>query len=140
MSDYFTIYKKYAEGCRIHVCPMAFFFLTFQILVLKYSCINNYIIYDKGVFYPMKRGSFFKNHPFHREGKWKGYESGDWEADVRRGEIREVSKENPYSYRGIPLQEYGCKFVKIGYFSKSGLKRWVLSKDCCNSHSLILAS
>ena len=88
----------------------------------------------------MKRGSFFKNHPFHREDKWKGLEGRIWGIGEREEEIREVSKENPHSRRDVALLEYGCKFVKIGYFSKSGLKRWVLSKDCCNSHSLILAS
>lgn len=88
----------------------------------------------------MKRGSFFKIHPFHREDKWKRLEGKIWSIGEREEKIRSVSKENPYSGRDITLLEYGCKFVKIGYFSKSGLKRCVLSKDCCNSHSLILAS
>ena len=88
----------------------------------------------------MKRGSFFKNYPFHREDKRKEYEGRDWGMDERWEDIREVSKENPYSNRDVPLLEYGCKIVKIDYFNKSGLKRCVLSKDCCNSHSLILAS
>ena len=88
----------------------------------------------------MKRGSFFKIHPFHREEKWKRLEEEIWGIGEREEEIRGVSKENPYSRGDVTLLEYGCKFVKIGYFNKSGLKRWVLSKDCCNSHSLILAS
>ena len=32
------------------------------------------------------------------------------------------------------------QIVFICYFSKSGLRRWVLSRDCWSSHSLILAS
>ena len=70
----------------------------------------------------------------------KDAEGKIWSIGERKEEIRSVSKENPYSRRNVTLLEYGCKFVKIGYFNKSGLKRWVLSKDCCNSHSLILAS
>ena len=81
MSEIITIYKKFVEGRRMSVCPMAFFFLTFQFFVLKYSCINNYMVRNKWVFYPMKRGSFFKNHPFHREGIKKEWKGRDGEID-----------------------------------------------------------
>ena len=39
-----------------------------------------------------------------------------------------------------PFTRFGMTRGRWLYFNKSGLKRWVRSKDCCNSHSLIFAS
>ena len=48
---YDQIYKKFVEGRRMRVYPMAFFFLTFQCLAVKYSCINNYVYcYKRALF------------------------------------------------------------------------------------------
>ncbi len=96
-------------------------------------------LWETGVLFDEK-GEFFQKMPISSERKMERPWMRDWSIDEGKEEIRDASKENPYSGRDITLLEYGCKFVKIGYFSKSGLKRWVLSKDCCNSHSLILAS
>ena len=63
----------------------------------------NYVIFDKRVFCSMKRGSFFKNYPFHREDKWKPRERMDCGIDEGREDIRDVAKENPYSNRGMAL-------------------------------------
>ena len=61
----------------------------------------------------MKRGSFFKNYPFHREDKRKEYEGRDWGMDERWEDIREVSKENPYSNRDLPCWNTDVKLLKL---------------------------
>ena len=88
----------------------------------------------------MKRGVFFKKDPFYRgiyKSSFRLLRCSEYtDGCIEQGRKIKNRILSPIGY----MKEYGCKLVKFDYFNKSGLNRWVLSSDCCNSHSLILAS
>ena len=87
-----------------------------------------------------EKGIFFKKSPFYR-GIYASCFRKSGSSEYADGCMKNGLKiKNRILSSVVRMMEYGCKVVKFDYFNKSGLNRWVLSKDCCNSHSLILAS